>query len=208
MQIHTLILGQMGNCCYIIGNGGKAIIIDPSWDMRAIDEFTAERELETAAVIFTHGHYDHLDGAAELIKNYKLKAYIEESDIALSRLPPGILQPFKGDYAVDIAGLRVQFLHTPGHTPGSCCMLIGGDLFTGDTLFPGACGRTDFPGGDPRQMHASLARLAALPPATKIHAGHAMSGQDGSNRSTIADELKCNPYIKMALKVTRRNENK
>lgn len=198
MKIHTLVLGQMMNCCYIVENNGAAILIDPSWQMDTIEDFLTRHNLKPAAAIFTHGHYDHLYNAAELLQKYNIKGYIEQGDVKMSELPAGLLQIFAGDFKADIAGLPVEFLHTPGHSKGSVCVMIEGNLFTGDTLFPGACGRTDLPGSDPKQIQKSLERLAHLPPQTKVYSGHTY-GPRGGGETTIAHEIKTNPYIKLAV---------
>jgi glyoxylase-like metal-dependent hydrolase (beta-lactamase superfamily II) len=198
MKVNTLVLGDMQNCAYVVENGGGALIIDPSWDMGAIYNLLAANNLTPGAVIFTHGHFDHNANAAELLTKYNLKAYIEESDAALSGLPPELLQTFKGDFALTAAGMDIKILHTPGHTPGSVCVMIEGVIFTGDTLFAGAIGRTDFPGGDIKQMRQSLTRLAKLPAQTKVYAGHTY-GEGGEADTTIGQEVKTNPYVKLAL---------
>jgi glyoxylase-like metal-dependent hydrolase (beta-lactamase superfamily II) len=188
----------MLNRTYIVQNGERALIIDPSWRMHAIYALLEEKNLKPEAVVFTHGHYDHLHGAAELLEKYKIKAYIEENDVGLSQIPLSLLKTFKDDFKTDIIGLQAEFLHTPGHTPGSVCLKINGAVFTGDTLFPGACGRTDLPGSNPKQMQESLERLAHLPPETKVYSGHSY-GDDGGGETTIGAEVKTNPFIKLVL---------
>ena len=195
MKIHTLVLGDMMNCCYIVENNGQAIIIDPSWQMQVIYDFLESKNLKPAAALFTHGHYDHLHDAADLLKKYNIKGYIEEGDVRMSALPKELLHIFKGDYKANLAGLDVEFLHTPGHSKGSVCVKIGNDLFTGDVLFPGACGRVDLPGSDARAMQKSLQRIARMPPATKVYSGHAYNG----NETTVGQETKTNPFVKLAL---------
>ena len=92
---------------------------------------------------------------------------------------------------VEAAGLRFRVLGTPGHTPGSVCLLCGDTLFSGDTLFAGSYGRTDFKGGSMQDMYTSLRKLAALPPQTRVLPGH-------GPESTIEDELRTNPYLREA----------
>jgi glyoxylase-like metal-dependent hydrolase (beta-lactamase superfamily II) len=199
MKIFTLILGDMLNCVYIVANNNEALIIDPSWDMPAIYKLAEKEKLTPKAVLLTHGHYDHLYNAAELLKKYNIKAYIEENDKELSALPEDLLITFKGDYKADLIGLSAEFIHTPGHTGGSVSIKINDSVFTGDTLFPGACGRTDLPGSNPRDMQLSLERLAHLPPGTKVYSGHAY-GPDGGGVTTIGDEVKNNPFVRLSLK--------
>jgi hydroxyacylglutathione hydrolase len=94
-----------------------------------------------------------------------------------------------------VGRLTLRFLHTPGHTPGSQCFLVDDRLVSGDTLFIGACGRTDLPGSDPSEMYYSLTqRLAALPDATVLYPGHNYGGPS----STIGDEKRDNPYMRVA----------
>jgi len=197
MKIETLVLGPMGNCTYLISQNGSAILVDPSWDMAEIERALGGEKL--AAVFFTHGHFDHLKDVEPFLRARKIKAYIEENDVAMSGLPPGVLQPFSGDKQLKINGLDIEILHTPGHSAGGVCIKIGGDLFTGDTLFPGACGRVDLPASNPRQMRASLYRLSQLPGGTQIHAGHGY-GEGGASTSTIEQERKSNVYMQNAIR--------
>ena len=199
MKVYILQLGEMGNCTYIVEHKGKGLIVDPTWDMKAIYMLLEDEKITPEAVLFTHGHYDHVTDAQELMRKYGIKGYIEASDAESSRLPEEQLITYDGDHSEKLAGLTVSFLSTPGHTKGSVCIKIGDILFTGDTLFPNACGRTDLPGSDPRQMTKSLQRLAALPGKTTVYSGHAY-GSDGTGSTTIEKEVKNNPFIKMALR--------
>jgi glyoxylase-like metal-dependent hydrolase (beta-lactamase superfamily II) len=167
--------------------------------MQQIYDLLEKENLEPKAVLFTHGHYDHLYNAADLLKKYEIKGYIEESDKELSSLPAHLLTTYKGDFKKNLIGLSVEFLHTPGHTRGSVSIKINDAVFTGDTLFPGACGRTDLPGSDPRDMQLSLERLSHLPPDTKVYSGHTY-GAGESSITTIGHEVKNNPYVKLSLK--------
>lgn len=202
MKIHTLVLGDMLNCSYVAENGSQALLIDPSWQMQVIYDLLERRGLTPTAALFTHGHYDHLHGAAKLLKKYGIKGYIEEGDVQMSALPAQLLHIFKGDYKAKLAGLDVEFLHTPGHSRGSVCIKIGLDLFTGDTLFPGACGRADLPGSNPEDLQNSLERLAQLPPETRVYSGHSYGPRD-NGQTTIGHEVKTNPFVKLALKNLR-----
>lgn len=195
MKTHTLSLGQMQNSTYIVENQGKALLIDPTWDMPAIYTFLQENKLTPEAVIFTHGHYDHVFNAKDLLEKFNLKAIIHEDDITMSELPENLLTPISGDLNTTIIGLPVEIMHTPGHSKGSISIKIDGAVFTGDTLFAGACGRTDLPGSDVSQMQKSLERLAHLPPETIVYAGHSYG-----EATTIGQERKTNPFIKLSLK--------
>lgn len=195
MKIITLHLGQMANCTYIVQNKTEGILIDPSWQMEEIYKTLQENKITPKAVIFTHGHYDHVSNALELLGKYNLKAYIGKEDMEMSNIPTEYLIPIKENCKLNLAGLEVEFIHTPGHTPGSYCIKIDNALFSGDTLFVGSIGRVDLPGGDLKAMRKSLRRLSKLPPETEVYCGHTY----GPNfKTTIKDELENNSYIKIA----------
>jgi len=195
MKIDTITVGPMGNCAYVISQNGFAILVDPAWDFDEIER--ALRGQNLAAVFFTHGHFDHVKDAELFLRAHKMKAYIEESDAALSGLPDDVIQTFSGDKKLKIENFDIEILHTPGHTAGCVCVKTGENIFTGDTLFPGACGRVDFPGSNPRQMRESLYRLSQLPGKTKIYAGHAYGG---GSTSTIEYERARNRFMQNAIR--------
>ncbi len=197
IEIDVLNLGPMDNCTYLVRKGADALLIDPAWDMNFIIHTVEQQKLNLRGVLFTHGHFDHVKFAQELLENFHLRAYLNAHDVALSGLPPEYLQTYDGDQRFQIGPFDVRVLTTPGHTAGCVCILIEDALFTGDTLFPGACGRADLPSSDPRAMLASLRRIAALPDDTRIFAGHSYSGRCSS---TIADEKLHNPYMRNALR--------
>lgn len=197
MEIITLQLGQMGNCTYIVHENGQGLIIDPSWDIAEIYKTLEENKITPKAVLFTHGHYDHLTGAQDLLEKYKIKSYIGKEDIPLSELPEKLLMPIQDNCTLEIAGIKVDFIHTPGHTKGSYCIKIGNVLFSGDTLFTGSIGRTDLPGGNSREMQKSLVCLSKLAPETEVYCGHAYGP---SFKTTIKEELKNNSFMKIATK--------
>lgn len=197
MKIHTLLLGPMLNCTYIIERDSQAILIDPSWDMNEIYNFLEKNSLKPVAVFFTHAHQDHMTNADELLKKYSLKGYLEERDEPFCSLPKDLLELYRAPKIFNIAGLKIEVLLTPGHTRGSVCLRIGNTLFTGDTLFINSVGRTDLPGANPENLVKSLVMLAALPQETEIYTGHSY-GMEAGFKSTIAQELASNPYLKMA----------
>ena len=197
MKIITLQLGQMGNCTYIVHKNGQGLIIDPSWQMDEIYQTLEKNQITPKAVLFTHGHYDHLTGAQDLLGKYKIKGYIGKEDIELSDLPKDLLIPIEDNCTLEIAGMTVDFIHTPGHTKGSYCIKIDNNLFSGDTLFTGSIGRTDLPGGNTREMQKSLILLSKLPHETEVYCGHAYGP---SFKTTIKEELENNSFMKIATK--------
>lgn len=197
MNIEIIHLGPMANCTYLVMQDENALLIDPAWDMNALEQTLKAKKLNLLAVLFTHGHFDHVKTAETLLKAHGLRAYIEENDVLLSGLPSEVLQPYKGEQNLQIGPFKVHIIPTPGHTAGGVCILIGDALFTGDTLFPGACGRVDLPSSDPREMRKSLYRLSQLPDDTQIFAGHSYGGKSGS---FISYERQTNPFMRNAIK--------
>lgn len=197
INIDVLNLGPMDNCAYLITRGQDALLIDPAWDPNFIIHTVETRKLNLCGVLFTHGHFDHVKLSQTLLEHFHLKAYLEEKDVALSGLPADVLHTYCGDQTFQIGPFEVRILATPGHTAGSVCILIENALFTGDTLFPGACGRVDLPSSNPRDMLCSLRRIASLPDDTRIFAGHSYGGRCSS---TVADEKLHNPFMRNALR--------
>ena len=197
INIDVINLGPMDNCTYLVTQGKDALLIDPAWDMNFLIRTIEYKPLNLRAVLFTHGHFDHVKFAQELLTHFNLKAYLEESDLPLSGLPAELLHTYKGDQTLDIGPFQVKILATPGHTAGCVCIQLEDVLFTGDTLFPGACGRVDLPTSDPRAMLASLRRIANLPDDTRLFSGHSYGGRCSS---TVAEEKLKNPFMRNALR--------
>lgn len=197
MQIDVLELGPMANCTYLISEKNDALLIDPAWDMNFISHTLTQKNLTLRGVLFTHGHFDHVKFAQQLLQQTGLKGYLEEKDISLAGIDPQFLQTYSGAQQFKIGPFDIRITPTPGHTAGSVCIQIGNALFTGDTLFPGACGRTDLPTSDPRAMRQSLVELSRLPEDTQIFAGHSYGGKCSS---TIGYERVNNPFMRNALR--------
>ncbi len=186
----------MGNYVYLLGDGasGLCAVIDPGWHAEIILETAAEAGMAIDGIILTHGHFDHVNAADKLLGNRPVPVYMHKDDAYMlgGRIKT---RPLKDGEKIRIGGIEIETMHTPGHTPGSCCLLSGKNIFTGDTLFIGGCGRVDLPGSDPEKMKESLLKLSRLPPDTTVYPGHAYSDKP---YSTIESEIKHNPY--MALK--------
>ncbi len=198
LYVNQIELGPMQNFVYLIGaeEARQVAVVDPAWDVDAILEAVEADGKELVAAFLTHHHHDHINGLAPLLEQRPgLRAFAQREEIEFSEA----LQTF-GDRLeavnpggeVAVGPLSVGCIHTPGHTPGSHCLLARGSLFTGDTLFICGCGRCDLPGGDPHRMFDSLHRiLGALPDETVVYPGH-----DYAERpvSTLGDEKRTNPY--------------
>lgn len=209
LYLRQLEVGPMQNFVYLIGDREKreAVVVDAAWDIDAIVEVAARDEMKIVAGLVTHFHPDHLggsmmgmqiQGAAELLGKLPVKVYLHKSEGPFANRIAGLSD---SDMVLTEAGdelrvgdLTVKFLHTPGHTPGSQCFLVDGNLVSGDTLFIGSCGRVDLPGSSPEDLFHSLNRtLKALPADTVLYPGHNYADR---TTSTIGDETRRNPYMR------------
>jgi len=198
-------LGALDTNCFLTGDeaGGPLVVIDPAGDESAL--LAALSGDPVCAIVLTHGHFDHLGAVRALIASTGAPLLVHAADATSITSAEGSGGAMFGfDYSapqpdrmltdgdvVEAGGLRLTVIHTPGHTPGSMCLLGDGHLFSGDTLFSGSVGRTDFPGGDAHAMQRSIVRLAGLPDETRVHCGH---GPD----TTIGRERRINPFFPRA----------
>ena len=196
MIVHKMPLGAYQTNTYIVRDREDSkfcVVIDPGYEANTILDYLDEEGLTAKAILLTHGHFDHVGAVKELAAETGCAVYIHAAE---SQLPPmmtaGALYYThtygEGDKISPIEGMEIAVLHTPGHTPGSVCLLYGQHLFSGDTLFQGSCGRVDFPGGSPREMMESLNRLASLQLNYRVHPGHGES-------TTLDTEKRTNPYM-------------
>ena len=205
MRVRRLTLGALGTNCWLVddGVGGPVLVVDPDAGADTIIEALEGASL--AAIVLTHGHFDHIGAVRELIERTGARLMIHGDDadrLASAEGTGGALFGFhvtapppdrvlaEGD-VVTAGGVRLEVIHTPGHTPGCISLVADGHLFSGDTLFAGSVGRTDFPGGDPAALRRSIARLAALPDDTRVHPGH-------GPETTIGRERRVNPFFPRA----------
>ena len=197
MEIRTLPVGQLDTNCYIVWEAdGQAVVIDPGAQAgRILDEADAAG-VRVRAVLLTHVHFDHILAAREIMNATGAELLVPAGDEpALTSPARSLLAMFlqadrllaDGD-TVTAGGLTLTVMHTPGHTPGSSCYIGDGVIFSGDTLFAGGAGRTDFPGGDEAALRRSLTRLAALEGDYRVFPGHEES-------TTLQRERLENPYV-------------
>lgn len=198
MKITQYPLGPLEANCYVIaGEQGHCAVVDPGGQGRELAARIRRAGLKPQYVLLTHGHYDHVGGVQELTEEFPgLPVYLHQKDTELTpSLCLGLMWTAfydEGD-TLPLDELTIRVLHTPGHTPGSVCLLIGGSLFTGDTLFEGSCGRVDFPGGSWQQMLQSLGRLGRLEGNYPVFPGHGAP-------TDLAAERAENGYMKEAKK--------
>lgn len=207
MQIQAYTLGGVGTHCYFLLNEetGEALVADPADRADFISEKLESQGYKLKGLLLTHGHGDHIMAVPALRERYgvPLLAHEAEAELLLDpqkNLSTGLFgkpvslkadRLLKDGELLELAGLSLRVLFTPGHTPGGCCYYgeKEGVLLSGDTLFAGSVGRTDFPGGSMRTLVASVQRkLLPLPDETKVYPGH-------SETTTIGEERKFNPYL-------------
>ena len=194
-KIHTMAVGQLQTNCYLVWDdrGDSCAVIDPGDEPERILAQIEKLGLRLGGILLTHGHFDHVGGVRVLKDATGCPVYLCAEELCLPpQLTAGELvytHTYGEGDELCLAGLRFRVLQTPGHTPGSVCLVTENAMFSGDTLFACSCGRTDFPGGSWAQMRASLTRLAQLEENYTVYPGHGGS-------TTLAWEAKNNPYMK------------
>jgi glyoxylase-like metal-dependent hydrolase (beta-lactamase superfamily II) len=201
LYLRQLQLGPMKNFVYLLGpkEGHHALVVDPAWDVPAIERQLEADGKELAGAFVTHHHGDHTNGLDELLGRHDVPVFIQRAEIDFAptlRRYRGAVQEVDAGSALDVGGARFLALLTPGHTPGSQCLLAEGSLVAGDTLFVNHCGRCDLPGGDPEAMYRSLTDvLQKLPPDTRLLPGH---DYGDVAQSTLERERAQNPYLRFS----------
>jgi hydroxyacylglutathione hydrolase len=193
VKIHHIQVGMIQTNCYILWDEDekKVLIVDPGADGEKILKWIEREGLKPLAILLTHGHFDHIGGIPLIQRRTGIPLYVHPADVhMLSRaVRKDNLYALEDTETIKLGGLSIQVLHTPGHTPGSVCFLIGDTLLAGDTVLEGTVGRTDLHGGDPRALTRSIEeKILPLPDEVQIYSGH------GPN-STIGKERRSNPFF-------------
>lgn len=195
LKLDTLCLGSYQTNCYIVREAASrtCVVIDPGYTPQTVLAHLEKEELTLEAILLTHGHFDHVGGVRTLAAETDCAVYLCEQELSLPAMmtdgPLYYTHPYAEGDTLHLAGLTFLVLETPGHTPGSVCLIAEDAMFSGDTLFAGSCGRVDFPGSSPVSMRTSLARLGAMQENYRIYPGHA-------EPSTLTQEKRYNPYLK------------
>jgi hydroxyacylglutathione hydrolase len=206
LYFQQLEMGPMQNFVYLIGSTEtrKVAVVDAAWEIDRILRIAAADDMEITHAFVTHTHPDHvggrfagveIEGVTELLSKCKAKVVVHkaEAEFLKGLSPSDIIKAESGD-KIDVGGVEIQLLHTPGHTPGSQCFLVDNRIVSGDTLFIGACGRVDLPGSNPEQMYYSLTqKLMALPDDTVLFPGHNYAAQ---SQATLGEQKETNPYLR------------
>ena len=200
MKTQVFVVGMLSTDCYIVHcrKTKDAIIIDPGFDSPSEAEqilnYVEAEGLTVKFIADTHGHKDHVGGNRFLKKKYHAPICIHKYDIdAVYALgddtaPANVILNEGG--TLEFGDAKLKVMHTPGHTPGSICLLGEKLIFTGDTLFAGGIGRTDFAGGSARDMSLSLGRLQRLPEGLVVYPGHGPA-------TTVGEEKRFNPFLQL-----------
>jgi len=208
IYLKQLEIGPMQNFVYLIGDkeSREAAVVDAAWDIDAILKAAQADDMKITKAFVTHFHPDHIggdmlgfpiEGLSELLEKHPVKIYVQKSEAPFLKNLLGLsdsdMVQISGGDKTSLGNIDVQFLHTPGHTPGSQCFLVENRLISGDTLFINGCGRVDLPGSDPEEMYYSLTtKLQKLPDDTLLLPGHNYGGKT----STMGKEKKHNPYLR------------
>ncbi|HEY4187086.1 MAG TPA: MBL fold metallo-hydrolase [Polyangia bacterium] len=200
-ELFQMEVGLLQNFCEILScpETGEAAIVDPAWEVDRLLAEANRRGLKITKALITHGHNDHVEGVASLVAQTGATIVVNAGELERVRHELGdataTLELVADRQDVTIGRRGVRALFTPGHTVGGTCFLADGYLISGDVLFVGGCGRTDFPGGDTALMWQSLQRLALLPEETRVYPGH---DYGTTPTSTMGRELLENPYLRAA----------
>ncbi len=207
MIVEMLTVGAFQENTFLVGDPAtkKAFVVDPGGEVETLIARAEQHGLQIESILNTHGHVDHVLGAAELQSRLEIPFRMHEDDRFLVEnleqicglygiepaKPPRLDEPLRDGETVAVGELEVRVIHTPGHSPGGVCLSLNGHLFAGDTLFAGSIGRTDLPGGDYDTLMRSIKEriIDALPPSTVLHSGH---GPD----SSLVEEAASNPFLR------------
>ncbi|MCK5005017.1 MAG: MBL fold metallo-hydrolase [Candidatus Aminicenantes bacterium] len=203
-EYKKIVVGELEVNCYLVYSkeSKKCFILDPGDESERIIKIIRDIQLIPEAVILTHAHMDHCGGVSLILSEFDIPLMMHEKELPVLRsdinkefsAALGLSIPDAPDRYIaegDEIGaddLKIRVIHTPGHTPGSICLMTGNHLFTGDTLFAGSIGRTDLPGGDFSVIQNSLEILKRFPPETFILPGH-------GDTTTLKQELEYNPFL-------------
>lgn len=206
LRVEQYVVGPVQTNCYFAINDEtkEVLIVDPGASGKRLAEIIETEKLNPAAILLTHGHFDHAGAAAELAEHFHIEIYAEEHERETLENPTLNLSGWEGketvyhadkylkdEQEIDLAGFHIRVLFTPGHTVGGCCYLFPyqNAVFAGDTLFAQSVGRTDFPKGSAAQLIRAIEeKLLVLPDEVTVYTGH-------NEITTIGTERMYNPYL-------------
>lgn len=202
MKINSIMVGPIMTNCYLLQdeNAKVCALIDPGDDAKQVEMMVDNSGCTLQYILLTHGHFDHWGAVRPLLEKYNVPVYIHREDVTdrvggdllLQRLDEQHQRYYDEGDELILGDMTLRVMHTPGHSKGSVCLVVGDVIFAGDTLFRTSCGRTDFPGGDYREMLSSLARLGRMEGNYHVYSGH-------ERDSELDYERRYNPYMKQGM---------
>jgi hydroxyacylglutathione hydrolase len=213
MIVSSVTVGPFAENCHLIveEDSRRAVLVDPGDEGQRMVREVKNAGAELQAIWLTHAHLDHIGGIAAVLREWKVPVFLHPLDRPLYdrgaqqaaaynipfESPPAPDRELAEGDVLELGALRFAVMHLPGHAPGHVAFHGHGMLFSGDVLFSGSVGRTDLPLSNPAHLARSLERLAALPPETRVHAGH-------GPETTIGEELRTNPFLTGVARIARR----
>ena len=185
----------MENFVYLVGSKTtrEVFIVDPAWQVDTILRIAKEEDLKIKGALVSHYHFDHTNGIEELLKAVNVPVYVNKKDAPYMEYSSDDIKEVDNNFKVKAGEIEIEMIHTPGHTPGSQCFHVQNRLISGDTLFINACGRCDLPGGDAKEMYASLTqKLMKFDDSTILLPGHNYADKSSA---TMGEQKKSNPYL-------------
>ena len=207
--VEQIQIGPMQNFAYLVGDrvSREVVVVDPAWDIQGLLDLVSERDYKLTGALLTHYHPDHcggsfgqntVEGVSRLLEHVSLPIYANEHEaqgvIKVTGVSETDLKKVSSADKLSVGDVEIEFLHTPGHTPGSQCFRVKNTLISGDTLFIDGCGRVDLPGSNTEDMFRSLQQLASLPDDTLLLPGHNYSAVP---HATMAETKRTNTYLKI-----------
>jgi len=186
----------MANFIYLLGDlkTREAVVVDPAWDVNRIIEVCQADGYSIKHVLVTHGHPDHINGVEEILNRTNAQLHMHKAETPWIKGWKATVIPKQHGDELLLGDVRITFVHTPGHTPGSQCFLVGKRLVSGDTLFINSCGRTDLPGGNPDELYDSLNnRLRKLEDDVILFPGHNYADEPFT---TMGKQKIYNPFLR------------
>jgi hydroxyacylglutathione hydrolase len=194
MIFEQVLMDQMENLCYVIGDSGEGAVVDPAWEVDRLLDTAKKHGLAVKHILITHTHMDHVQGVKAMADATGAVVYVhKEGETAIMGLGVEKIKPIDEGDAIKIGKMDVKVLYTPGHSPTNVCFLLDKRLITGDTLFVEGCGRVDLPGSDIRKQWSSLERIKKMDENIEIYPGH---DYGSARHSTVKQEKLNNPYLK------------